>query len=95
MNLSSALKSARVDYTDLNQMDFAEKMGLTQTYVSQIENGRKKPSMDVIQRYSQVCEMPIPIILWMAFDEKDVKKNKLKVFRELKPVIDNLIKEIF
>jgi len=95
MNLGYALKTARTKYTNHNQMAFAQQLGLSQTYVSQIENGHKKPSIEVIEGYGKLTNAPLAVIMWMAITEDDVEKHKLIVYRELKPVIDNLIKEIF
>lgn len=37
----------------LSQHQFAAQLGLTQTFISEIESGRKKPSLDV---FFMICE---------------------------------------
>jgi XRE family transcriptional regulator, regulator of sulfur utilization len=94
MDISSALRKVRKD-SGLSQGEFAAKAGITQTYVSLIEGGRKVPSVEVIQKYETIGKIPLAIILWWGIQEKDVPKNKKVAFRELKPLVDNLISQIF
>ena len=94
MDISAALKQVRKETTTLNQSEFAEKLGITQTYLSLLENGHKMPSLDLLLVYGELTKIPVSVILFMGMEEKDVKKSKLKVFRELKPTIDKLIKEV-
>lgn len=94
MNIANALKRLRKETTSFNQQEFAGKLGISQTYLSQIEGGKKTPSMDLIEVYGRLTKVPLAVLLWMAMEEKDVKPSKKKIFKELKPTIDNLIREI-
>lgn len=94
MDISKALRQIR-ENTALNQKEFAARTGLTQTYVSLIENGKRVPSLEVIGQYESIGKVPLAVIMWKSLTEKDVQKNKLKVFKELKPVVDNLINQMF
>lgn len=94
MNISFALREARVS-AGFKQIEFGKLANLSQTYISQIENGKKTPSVEVIQKYSDLTKLPLAIVLWKSITEKDVHRNKKIVFKELKPVIDNLINQIF
>lgn len=94
MDISKALRDIRQS-TSLNQKEFAVRAGLTQTYVSLIENGKKIPSFEVVGKYQKLSKTPLGILFWKAITEKDIQKGKLKIYRELKPLIDNLINQIF
>lgn len=94
MDISKALLEMRKQ-TVFNQKEFADKLGVTQTYVSLLENGKKVPSWDLIECYSKLVKVPIGIILWKCIEEKDVPSSKKRIFRELKPLVDNLINQIF
>ena len=94
MNISKALKEAR-KRTILNQKEFADKLGISQTYLSLLEAGKKTPSMDLIQVYSELLKTPVAIFLFKAMTDKDVHPSKKKVFNQLQPVINNLIDEFF
>ncbi len=94
MNIGQALRKIRKD-TIFTQTEWASKIGISQTYMSQIENGVKEPSMEVIKQYERLAQKPIAIILWHGIEEKDVPKSKKKLYLELKPVIDSLISQVF
>jgi len=95
MDIGQALYTARKDYTKMNQSELAKRLGLSQTYLSQIENGWKEPSMTVLNQYEKVCGIPLSVILWFGLNEDMVDKKKQRLYRELKPVIDNLINQVF
>ena len=94
MNIGIALLKARKD-NGLRQNEVAKRTGLSQTYLSQIENGGKIPSIDVIETLAKEYNMPFPIMMWNTLTESDVRKGKLDIYRKLKPTVDNLIADIF
>ncbi len=94
MNIAQALKEARKK-SKLNQMQFGKKYKLSQTYISLIENGRKVPSVEVIQKYQKAAKIPISVLLFAALEEKDIQKDKQSLFRQVKPIMDDLIKQVF
>jgi len=63
--LSEALRLIRV-FHDEKQSDLAANMGLARSYISEIETGRKSPTIDVIQKYSTHFGIPASSILFFA-----------------------------
>lgn len=94
MDISKALFQMR-KRTVHNQKEFAGKLGISQTYLSLLENGKKTPSWDLIEHYSKLVNVPIAIVFWKSIEDKDVPTSKKRIFKELKPVVDNLIDQIF
>ncbi|MEO7046583.1 MAG: helix-turn-helix transcriptional regulator [Ferruginibacter sp.] len=94
MNIGNALKEARKN-KGYNQVEASIKIGISQTYLSQIEGDKKKASADMIEAICKVYNIPVQVIIWKSVDEKLVAPNKRKSFKELKPLIDNLINQIF
>lgn len=94
MKLGLSIKTLR-NHRGLKQKVFAEKIGISQSYLSQIEHGAKSPSMDVIESISRFLEIPIPVMFWFGLSESDVKEDKVRFYKVLKPLADNLVKEIF
>jgi len=94
MNISQSLVELRKS-TGLRQTEAANRIGISQTYLSQIENGAKEPSTGILQDICKVYGIPAPIMYFKALTINDVPKNKRKAFAELKPLIDKLINEIF
>ena len=55
--LSEALRLIRV-FHDMKQTELAQRLGISKSYLSEIESGKKPPRMDLIERY--VSEFDIP-----------------------------------
>lgn len=73
------------------QKVFAANIGITQTYLSQIENGIKIPSLEVLQSISTYLKIPLPIMFWLSVTDTDIKPEKQELFKLLKPSIDQFI----
>lgn len=93
MNIGISIKKARKEIAKMNQADFAKSIGITQTYLSQIENGVSIPSILVLTNISKSFNIPLPILFWYTLDIEDVEPRKHKAFKMLKPTIDTMIKE--
>ena len=63
--LSEALRLIRV-FHDLKQTELAQRFGISKSYLSEIESGKKPPRMDLIERYSSEFEIPTSSILFFA-----------------------------
>lgn len=63
--LGEALRLIRV-YHDMKQKDAADALGLSTSYLSEIEKGRKVPTLDVLHRYAENFGMPLSSILFFA-----------------------------
>lgn len=63
--LSEAFRLIRV-FHDMKQQELADELGLSKSYVSELESGKKVPSMDVIQKYSDRFGIPPSSIMFFA-----------------------------
>lgn len=63
--LGEALRLIRV-YHDLKQKDAAVLLGISTSYLSEIEKGRKTPSLELIQSYSDKFGIPVSSIMFFA-----------------------------
>jgi transcriptional regulator with XRE-family HTH domain len=64
--LNKALRIIRV-FEGLTQVEAAQKVGVSQSYLSEIERGIKTPTLDVIRKYGEVFGIPASAI--MLFSE--------------------------
>lgn len=95
MNLGAAISRLRKKYCpDLNQGEFARKVGITQTSLSLIENG-KKPNYDTLERIAKAMDIPLPFITWEALEETDISEGSRIHFEFFKKTIDEMIKTVF
>lgn len=63
--LNEALRLIRV-YHDMRQSEAAEKLGISNSYLSEIEKGKKKPSLEIVEKYSAVFKIPMSSILFFS-----------------------------
>lgn len=63
--LHEALRLIRV-YHDMKQAELAEKLGISKSYMSEIEKGTKSPTVELISKYAEVFGIPASSILFFA-----------------------------
>lgn len=95
MNLGNTFKEIRkVKFSD-NQEAFALKLGITQSYLSGIENNKKKASPDLITKLSEISDIPKIVILGKSITIEDVADDKKEAFKSINESMQNLINEFF
>lgn len=75
--LGRFIKQLRVK-KDLTLTELAEKTGMSQSYLSQVENAKKGiPSPDALKKLSEPLEVPHKILLFAAgyLDEEDLSRT--------------------
>lgn len=58
---------------ELAQRELADEASISVPFLSQIENGHRDPSPDVLKRLASVLQVPIQLILLDAIDFSDVE----------------------
>ena len=83
--LCEALRLIRV-FHDLNQTELAGQLGISKSYLSEIESGKKQPRIELVERYASEFAMPVSSI--MFFSENLIKpSDSIKVSDEARGVI--------
>ncbi len=58
-------------------VEMAKKLNISQSFLSEIENDKKKPTLDLLQQYSKVLNIKVSTIILLAESlDKDKKSNK-------------------
>lgn len=94
MNLGKVIYQAR-KLSKLKQKEFANKLEIDKTYLSQLENNKKTPSIKLLEKMSHEIEIPLPILFFSSLSEEDVPENKKQLFRILFPKIEEMVQDIF
>lgn len=68
--INKALRLLRV-YHDLSQSDVAARVGLSKSYVSELEAGNKKVTLEVLEKYSQAFSIPVSSLMIFAERSED------------------------
>jgi transcriptional regulator with XRE-family HTH domain len=63
--LGRVLKLIRT-YHQLKQNELAEKLGISNSYLSEIETGKKDSSISLLEQYSRVFEIPVSHIILLS-----------------------------
>lgn len=77
------------------QMDLAGKCKITQTYLSQIENGKKVPTLEVLECLSQELGIPLPLLFFNSLEESEIPENKRDFYLQAKPFIENAFRTLY
>ena len=90
--VSEVLRLLRV-YNDLKAADLAEKLNLSASYISELESGKKTPSLEIINKYSNFFEVPSSSIFLMSESLDSNKKDlKHKISRALISILQGIEK---
>jgi transcriptional regulator with XRE-family HTH domain len=93
MHVGQSIKKIRKLYLGLSQKEFCDKVGITQSYLSQVESGIQIPSSEMLKRISEATNVPLPVMAWMSITEADVHPDKAEVFKQLKPGFDAILEQ--
>lgn len=96
MNLGKSIRTFRKSLIPkVGQREYAESIGISQTYLSHIESGKKEPSTTLLKLIADKHNTPMPVFLWFSMEEQDVNPEKAEIFKMLKPSVDALLNEFF
>ena len=70
--LNEALRLIRI-FHDITQRDMAARLQIVPSYLSEIEGGKKEPTMQLLRRYSDEFKIPMSSILFFAEHIEDGK----------------------
>lgn len=77
--LHDALKTIRV-FHDLKQIELSDRLDISKSYLSEIESGKKVPTLPLLEKYSEVFNIPTSSILFFSESlNKDVPMEKARV----------------
>lgn len=79
--MGEALRLLRI-FNGYKSKELAELLGISQSYVSELENDKKQPTMDVLERYAKVFGMKKSTLFLFAESletEKDTRNAKQRV----------------
>lgn len=79
-NLSEALRLMRV-FNDKKLVELAGELEISPSHLSEIEHGKKKPSLDLLERYSSLFKIKLSTI--MLFSEQMDTSIKSKVKKQV------------
>lgn len=74
------LKKLRLIY-GMNAKEFSKALGISASYLSEIENDKKIPSVEILQNYADLLDMKLSSVILLSEKSEDLrKKGKSQVF---------------
>ena len=89
--LTKQLRKSR----SLRQGIAAKELGISQTYLSQLEKGTRNLSSGMVDKLSLFYGIPAPIMSFLTLDLTMVAEDKREAFTKVKPAVDAMIEEFF
>jgi transcriptional regulator with XRE-family HTH domain len=94
MNLGVTIKNIRKQKGQ-TQSEFALACGISQTYLSQIENNQREPNLSTLKIISNELNVPLPILFFLSLNIDDIQQNKREAFEIISPSVKSLVNEFF
>lgn len=94
MNIGNAIKELRKE-KGLSQRDLAEKAGLTQTSLSQIESGVKRPNPSTIKKITDFFGISETVIYILATEITDIPSHNQETYGKLFHTVKKTFLDIF
>ena len=82
--MNEILRLLRV-YHDMKSIELSGKLGISPSYLSEIEHGKKEPTLVLIKKYSEVFNIPPSSILFFEeqIGKKGIKSNLKNIVRKM------------
>ena len=89
MNIGLGIKSIRRKL-NIGQVELASECGISQTSLSQIETGAKRPTQRTINKLCSALEIPECVLYIIAMQEDDISPAKRGLYKSIYPSITRL-----
>lgn len=95
--INDALRLLRV-FHDTKQVTLCEELGLSRSYLSEIESGKKKPTLEIVNKYAEYFQIT-PSSLMLFSEEIDLKNSyaneadRIKSMRKILSVMSWIAKD--
>ena len=77
--LNECLRLFRI-FHDKKSIDLSRELKISPSYLSEIESGKKQPSMEIIKKYAEIFKTTPSVILFFSEElDKEKKRGKLKI----------------
>lgn len=86
MEIGHALNICR-SAKKLSLSELAERAGLSQSYLSMIEAGKRKPTLASLEKVAKALGVPTPILMFLAADKGELKGLDAETTRRLSAAV--------
>jgi transcriptional regulator with XRE-family HTH domain len=94
MNIGVTINRLRKEQK-LSQSELAAAADITQTSLSQIENGLNRPNQKTLDAICKKLGVPEPLLYILSLEPDDVPEEKKMIFDTLYPLIKDMMVKLF
>lgn len=91
-HIGTVIKSLRKE-GGFNQLEFAKLIGISRSFLSEVETGGKNPSVELLKVISMKTSIPLPLLYLRALNEEDYEleiANSEEIIDEIKSSIEKI-----
>lgn len=88
--LSEALRLLRV-FHQMKQNELARRLGVSRSYISEIESGNRTPSFETIKKYAALFKVPVSSIIFFSEQIEDARSEKKKTSGARRAIASKII----
>lgn len=94
MNIGITIKKLR-NRMGMTQVVFANKAGITQTYLSQIESGAKIPNLSTLSEIATTLSIPVEVLIYFSLDVDSIDPKKRELFINVNESFKSILADVF
>ncbi|MDD5014562.1 MAG: helix-turn-helix transcriptional regulator [Atribacterota bacterium] len=91
MKFGTTIKTLR-KHKGIKQKELALKLGISNAYLSSIENNKKEPSLELIKALAIHLEIPVGYFFVEAYDTELLTGKQRKVFDKVKKLLAEFLR---
>lgn len=88
--LNEALRLVRV-YHDMSKAELARALGFSRSFITEIEAGNRRVTMDTLERYSEYFDIPASSLMLFAEQANDAdfyEKSRVRIAGKVLKMLD-------
>jgi transcriptional regulator with XRE-family HTH domain len=82
MNLGKAIKLCRTQ-KNMSQAELSELAGISVSYLSLLERGKRDPSFSTVETISEALQVPLSILIFLAADSDELSSINRELAEKL------------
>jgi transcriptional regulator with XRE-family HTH domain len=90
VDYSKAIRVGRA-LADISQRDLAERISVDASLVSMLENGKRKPSLEILQKVADALAIPFHLFTLLGSEPGDIKAADPNTIRRLALALSKLL----
>lgn len=94
MNVGPIIRQLRKE-KGISQGEFGKAVHLSQTTLSQIETGTRKPQKATLEAICKELEIPEQLLIVLSMEHDDIPAEKKEMFELLFPMVKELMFKIY